>query len=118
MQNADVPLQFNEFLDNFFFFAVKAESKPIVLEPKPTPYLQHLHNLTTVPHHPLNLENNNTVELVDGSSASAHHNSHIDEDSKDPLACHQQEISSATAVTQETSSPTTIASSETSQFYQ
>ena len=101
-----------------FFFAVKAESKPIVLEPKPTPYLQHLHNLTTVPHHPLNLENNNTVELVDGnSSASAHHNSHIDEDSKDPLACHNQEISATAAVTQETHHSPTIAASETSQFY-
>ena len=72
-------------------------------------------------HHPLNLENNNTVELVD--AATAHHQTthHIEEDSKDPLVCHPQEIPATAApptsvpVPQETSSAET--SSETSQFY-
>ena len=71
-------------------------------------------------HHPLNLENNNTVELVD--AATAHHQTthHIEEDSKDPLVCHPQEIPATAAPTsvpvpQETSSAETT--SETSQFY-
>ena len=74
-------------------FSVKAESKPIVLEPKPTPYLQHLHHLTAVPH-PLNLENNNSVELVDGSVPHPHPQTVIEEDTKDPLVCDSQEITS------------------------
>ena len=50
---------------------MKAEAKPIVLEPKPMPYLQHLHSSATNTHL---VENNNLVE----------HNV-VEEDTKDPL---------------------------------
>ena len=56
------------------------------------------------------------MELVDATAAHHQTTHHIEEDSKDPLVCHPQEIpATAAPPTQETSSAETA--SETSQFY-
>lgn len=67
---------------------VKAESKPIVLEPKPMPYLQHLHSNSSAHNvNSLNAENNNLEHSVIS-----------EEDTKDPLSASIQAQDQATEV--------------------
>ena len=72
----------------FFVSGVKAESKPIVLEPKPMPYLQHLHSNSSAHNvNSLNAENNNLEHSVIS-----------EEDTKDPLSASIQAQDQATEV--------------------
>ena len=68
----------------FSVSGVKAESKPIVLEPKPMPYLQHLHSgsgpISAGSAHNVNSSLNNS------ENNNLEHSVISEEDTKDPLS--------------------------------
>ena len=74
----------------FFVSGVKAESKPIVLEPKPMPYLQHLHSNGSSVH--------NVNNSLNGENNNLEHSVISEEDTKDPLSASIQAQDQATEV--------------------